>query len=203
MNLGRAGIWSLELRMADPGQISEQAAELDELGWGTLWIPGLGGGDIVGDSERLLRATGTANVATGVASIWKHDAAEMATGHHRLTAAYGPRVLLGLGVSDPGSAHRAGRPFRPVADMNDYLDRLDHGQAPVPAGERILAALGRVRTEAAVRPHRVRGWLNRADDQAFWAQAGAACRLYLDPPPGTVLVSIDEKTGYLGQGAPL
>jgi hypothetical protein len=39
-----------------------------------------------------------------------------------------------------------------------------------------------------------KGWLNRADDPAFWARAGAACRLYLDPPPGTVLVSIDEKT---------
>jgi transposase len=30
---------------------------------------------------------------------------------------------------------------------------------------------------------------------AFWAQAGKVCRLYLDPEPGTVLVSIDEKTG--------
>jgi hypothetical protein len=25
--------------------------------------------------------------------------------------------------------------------------------------------------------------------------AGQVCRLYLDPPPGTVLISIDEKTG--------
>jgi hypothetical protein len=41
----------------------------------------------------------------------------------------------------------------------------------------------------------VRGRLNRADDPGFWARAGAVCRLCLDPPPGTVLVSIDEKTG--------
>src|ERR1017187_854681 len=39
------------------------------------------------------------------------------------------------------------------------------------------------------------GWLNRAGDPSFWARAGAVCRLYLDPPPGTVRVSIDEKTG--------
>jgi transposase len=57
------------------------------------------------------------------------------------------------------------------------------------------ATVGRVLAEAKVRPHKVRGWLNRADDETFWARAGAVCRLYLDPPPGTVLISVDEKTG--------
>ena len=55
--------------------------------------------------------------------------------------------------------------------------------------------MGRVLGEARVRPHKVRGWLNRADDPAFWARAGQVCRLYLNPPPGTVLISVDEKTG--------
>lgn len=54
---------------------------------------------------------------------------------------------------------------------------------------------GRVLAEAKVRPHKVRGWLNRADDPSFWARAGQVCRLYLNPPPGTVLISVDEKTG--------
>jgi len=57
------------------------------------------------------------------------------------------------------------------------------------------ATVGRVLAEARVRPHKVRGWLNRADDPSFWIRAGAVCHLYLDPPPGTVLISIDEKTG--------
>ena len=57
------------------------------------------------------------------------------------------------------------------------------------------ATVGRVLGEAKVRPHKVRGWLNRADDDTFWVRAGAVCRLYLDPPPGAVLVSVDEKTG--------
>ena len=57
------------------------------------------------------------------------------------------------------------------------------------------ATVGRALAEAKVRPHKVRGWLNRADDPSFWVRAGAVCRLYLEPPPGTVLVSIDEKTG--------
>ncbi len=66
-------------------------------------------------------------------------------------------------------------------------------------GERGLAVsaatVGRVLAEAKVRPHKVRGWLNRADDPAFWLRAGQICRLYLNPPPGTVLISVDEKTG--------
>jgi transposase len=66
-------------------------------------------------------------------------------------------------------------------------------------GERGLvisaATVGRVLAEAKIRPHKVRGWLNRADDDTFWIRAGQVCRLYLDPPPGTVLISVDEKTG--------
>ncbi|GII27670.1 TIGR03620 family F420-dependent LLM class oxidoreductase [Planotetraspora mira] len=142
MDLGRAGIWSTELRLGDPVETAEAAAELDDLGWGTLWIPGLGGGDVLGDVERLLRATRTTTVATGVISIWRHDAEEIARGHAALREAYGARVLTGLGVSDPAAANGAGRPFRPVEDMNGYLDRLDHADVPLPAGERILAAMG-------------------------------------------------------------
>ncbi len=57
------------------------------------------------------------------------------------------------------------------------------------------ATVGRVLAEAKARPHKVRGWLNRTDDPSFWIRAGAVCRQYLNPPPGTVLISVDEKTG--------
>lgn len=151
MRLGLTGIWSIELRTADPHEIADAAAELDELGWGTLWIPGLGGGDILGDSERLLRATRSAAVAVGVASIWRHQPAAMAAGHARLQSAYGRRHLLGIGVSDPATARGAGRPFRPLADMAGYLDGLDQASTPVPAAERVMAALGPKMTELAGR----------------------------------------------------
>jgi len=55
--------------------------------------------------------------------------------------------------------------------------------------------VGRVLAELELRPHRVRGWLNRADDEQFWAQAATVCDLYLRPPPDTVVICIDEKTG--------
>jgi probable F420-dependent oxidoreductase len=149
MQLGLTGIWSIELRMADPHGIADAAAELDELGFGALWIPGLGGGDVLGDSERLLRATRKAKVAVGVASIWRHQPADMAAGHTRLQGAYNRRHLLGLGVSDPAAARSAGQPYRPLTDMGAYLDRLDRAPAPVPVGERVMAALGPRMTELA------------------------------------------------------
>ncbi|MDN5751483.1 MAG: IS630 family transposase, partial [Pseudonocardia sp.] len=55
--------------------------------------------------------------------------------------------------------------------------------------------IGRVLAELELRPHRVRGWLNRADDAQFWAQAAAVCDVYLRPPADTVVICIDEKTG--------
>lgn len=151
MCLGTTGIWSIELRMADPYEIADAAAELDELGWGTLWIPGLGGGDVLGDSERLLRATRTAKVAVGVASIWRHRASELAAGHARLQDTHGRRHLLGLGVSDPAAAQNAGHSYRPLADMRRYLDALDQARTLVPPAERLMAALGPRMTELAGR----------------------------------------------------
>ncbi|MEV6375265.1 TIGR03620 family F420-dependent LLM class oxidoreductase [Micromonospora musae] len=149
MQLGSTGIWSIELRVADPYEIADAAAELDDLGWGALWIPGLGGGDIIADSERLLHATRRLHVAIGVASIWRHPADELAAGHARLQDTYGRRHMLGLGVSDPAAARAVGRPYRPLADMGRYLDDLDRAPAPTLPAERLMAALGPKMTSLA------------------------------------------------------
>jgi transposase len=55
--------------------------------------------------------------------------------------------------------------------------------------------VGRILAEADLRPHRIRGWLNRLDDEQFWALAAQICDLYLQPPADGVLLSVDEKTG--------
>src|SRR6266581_2196361 len=54
---------------------------------------------------------------------------------------------------------------------------------------------GRILADLELAPHKVRGWLNRRDDDQFWDQAAAVCDIYLRPPPGTVVICIDEKTG--------
>jgi probable F420-dependent oxidoreductase len=136
--LGRIGVWSLELRFGDPGEAADAAAELDELGFGALWIPGGVGGDVLGDVDRLLSATRKTVIATGIVNIWKHDAREIGKWWSALPADRKDRVLLGLGVSHGpliGESYR-----KPLAFMGSYLTQL-HAEG-LPATNLCLAALG-------------------------------------------------------------
>ncbi|MEO5744999.1 MAG: IS630 family transposase [Terracoccus sp.] len=55
--------------------------------------------------------------------------------------------------------------------------------------------IGRILASLDLKPHRVRGWLNRPQDPGFVAKAQAVCGLYLTPQPAdVVLFSVDEKT---------
>ncbi|MGH7732551.1 MAG: IS630 family transposase [Gemmatimonadales bacterium] len=58
-----------------------------------------------------------------------------------------------------------------------------------------VSQAGRILAGLELKPHLVRGWLNRLDDDQFWAQAAAVCEVCLRSPPGTVVICIDEKTG--------
>jgi probable F420-dependent oxidoreductase len=143
MDLGRVGIWSGQLRRADPSAISDAAAEVDALGFGAIWIPGGFGGDVFGDAARLLEATTRATVATGILNVWMHTPEEAAAGHAALTGDHPGRFLLGLGVSHEPAVTKSGQVYaRPLAKMREYLDALDVAGPPVPAAERMLAALG-------------------------------------------------------------
>lgn len=56
------------------------------------------------------------------------------------------------------------------------------------------AQIGRILGDLDLKPHRIRGWLNRPKDPEFAARARAVCDLYLIPPPNAVVLSVDEKT---------
>lgn len=135
--IGRYGVWSLGLRSEDPsrrGEIEEAAAELQELGYGTAW---LGGSSAPANALPLLKATDRLIVGTSIQSIWQYDAEESAAGYAEVDAAHPGRFLLGLGVSHAKLAEQYRRPYSALVD---YLDALD--AAGVPAGRRVLAALG-------------------------------------------------------------
>lgn len=141
MDLGATGVWSGPLRRhPDAEERAEAAVELEELGYGTIWIPGGRGGEVFDDCEVLLAATSRAVIATGILNIWMHEPAEAADEHNRLNERFGRRFLLGLGISHSeliGERYR-----RPYSEMVAFLDALDRAEPPVPADERILAALG-------------------------------------------------------------
>jgi hypothetical protein len=52
----------------------------------------------------------------------------------------------------------------------------------------------RILAEADIRPHLVQGWVHSPDPQ-FREKVTEICDLYLNPPPGSVVISVDEKTG--------
>ncbi|MEU8585750.1 LLM class F420-dependent oxidoreductase [Streptomyces sp. NPDC048664] len=135
--LGRYGIWSVGLRSQDPalrGELGEATAELEELGYGAVW---LGGSSAVTHAVPLVRATSRMVVATGIQSIWEHGAQETAARLGELEKDHPDRFLLGLGVSHAALTTAYARPY---SAMVAYLDALD--AAGVPAERRVLAALG-------------------------------------------------------------
>lgn len=141
--LGGTGIWAFQLRYGDAGQIAELAAELDELGYTALWIPDVGG-DVFDAIELLLRSTTRALAATGILNLWLHTPEETAAAHARLTATYGERWLVGIGVSHEAfiNASEPGRYRRPLSAMASFLDGLDGADPPLDRTTRVLAALG-------------------------------------------------------------
>jgi probable F420-dependent oxidoreductase len=136
-------VWSTELRDAGRPQAQDAAAELDELGLRALWIPGLDGRGVFDDVRYLLGAAPNSTVILGVLGIWGQDPALVGNRLHGLDAEFGPRTITGFGVSNKHSASTAGQEYGdPIASVAAYLDELDHAAHPIPAGRRLLGALG-------------------------------------------------------------
>lgn len=138
---GRIGIWSGALhasRVDEAGRaaIVEAVAELEDLGYGTLWM---GGSPSPDDAAALVAATRRVTVATGILSIWEHGAEEVAARVAAIDASARERFVLGLGVSHDKLAPQYAKPY---SAMVDYLDALDEAARPVDGGHRVLAALG-------------------------------------------------------------
>lgn len=138
MDLGKVGVWSMELRFGDKAEAACGAAEIEALGFGTIWVPGGIGGDITGDLDHLLAATQTIVVATGILNIWKHEPAEIAAWFLALPDHQRSRVMLGLGVSHGPLIGENWN--RPVAKMAAWLDAF--AAAGMPMEQTCLAALG-------------------------------------------------------------
>lgn len=143
VNISGVGIWSAPLRYGDQGEAADAAAELEELGFGALWIPDVGG-PVLDSVANLLAATRNVVIATGILNLWMHTPADVAAAHASLTATHGDRFLLGIGVSHAPliDAGDPGRYRRPLRAMTEFLDGLDAAETPVPADSRVLAALG-------------------------------------------------------------
>lgn len=131
-SLGRFGVWRTARTLT-----TTFAQGLEQLGYSAIWIGGSPPAEL-DIAERILDATDAMVVATGIVNIFTADAATVASSCHRLTDRFGPRFLLGLGVSHRES--QGERYARPYSAMQRYLDELS--ARGVPASDIVLAALG-------------------------------------------------------------
>jgi probable F420-dependent oxidoreductase len=148
LSLAPIGVWTGALDMVPAARAQELANELQQLGYGAIWVPEVAGRDVMLHLGLLLGATRHLVGATGIASIWARDALTMTGGVKGLTEAFPGRVLLGLGVSHDHlvSGLRGHQYERPLAAMSRYLDAMDASPytafRPTTPVHRVLAALG-------------------------------------------------------------
>jgi probable F420-dependent oxidoreductase len=142
MELPAIGIWDQRLRFGDDDEIADSAAELEELGYGALWIPDIGG-DVFAALNALMWATRRILVGTGILNLWMQDAVESAARWHRLVRDHDRRPVLGIGVSHAPLIDSVlpGQYKNPLEATASYLDELDTVNPPVPVNDRLLAAL--------------------------------------------------------------
>jgi probable F420-dependent oxidoreductase len=146
--LGSAGVWiGRQLGLVPAAESRQAAAEIEELGYGSLWVSETPiGKDPFSLSAILLAATERLPVGTGIANVWARDANATQAAAMTLAEAYPGRFLLGIGIShQPAVARRGGTYQKPLQKMVEYLDQIDavpyEGARPAAAPPRVLAAL--------------------------------------------------------------
>jgi probable F420-dependent oxidoreductase len=160
--IGRVGVWLGSIALEPAKQERAAIARIERLGYGAAWF-GEGptnrealshGAVLLGASERLV-------IATGIANIWARDAAAAINGANTLNEAYDERFLLGLGVSHAPIVNSRGHEYaKPLTAMRRYLEAIDEHSYDAPSPEHpspvLLAALrpkmlelARVRTAGA------------------------------------------------------
>ncbi|MFG1704163.1 TIGR03620 family F420-dependent LLM class oxidoreductase [Nonomuraea sp. M3C6] len=157
--MGRVGVWNSTLSGEPASFEREAAAEVEGLGFGTLWIgESPKGKEALVHSAILLGATQRMMIATGIANIWARDATAASNGANALAEAYDGRFVFGLGVSHAPMVSARGHDYRkPVSAMRAYLDAMDAteygGPLPEPAPRMLAALRTRMLELAAQRTH--------------------------------------------------
>ncbi|HJT91978.1 MAG TPA: TIGR03620 family F420-dependent LLM class oxidoreductase [Mycobacterium sp.] len=124
--LGPIGLASSYPDTDDAAVVADEAQHAESLGFSALWRSGN-----LPMLEVAVRATKTIPVATGIIPVSSVPAADVVATYESLQRDHRGRFIVGL-----GGAHNA----HPLETLNTYLDELD--AAGVPAGARVLAALG-------------------------------------------------------------
>ena len=122
VEVGRVGAWG-HLDSLDAEGVRAYARRVEELGYGTMWVPETVGrepftllGMLAGETARLA-------LGTSIVGIWGHDAQTTRMASLTLSEATAGRFVLGLGVSHPHLAEKLrGHRFEaPLTRMREFL----------------------------------------------------------------------------------
>ena len=146
-DFGRIGLWTVLWKWpADRSAIAGIAAEVEQLGFSSLWIGGSPGGSArqFAVAEAALSATRAMTVICSIVDVWSTPADESRRHRRALASQYPGRFVLGLGAGHKEAIEPTTglRYANPLSRVSAYLDELDAGEDPVPVSQRIVAALG-------------------------------------------------------------
>jgi probable F420-dependent oxidoreductase len=147
--LGSVGAWG-HLDSLPVTRLLAYARRVEELGYGTLWMPETVGREPFTALGLLAGETRQMRLGTSIVSIWGHDPQTTRMAAMTLAEATGGRFVLGLGVSHPHLAGKLrGHAYeKPLTRMREFLAAYrsavykgpmatpDRGEPPV-----LLAAL--------------------------------------------------------------
>jgi probable F420-dependent oxidoreductase len=122
VDLGRIGAWG-HLDSLPIDAVRAYARRVDQLGYGTLWVPETVGREPFTLLGLLAGETREIRLGTSIVSIWGHDPQTTRMAAMTLQEASGGRFVLGLGVSHPHLAEKVrGHTFdRPLTRMREYV----------------------------------------------------------------------------------
>ena len=145
MDLSTLGVFAFLDGLNGP-QVTQFARKVEQWGYSVLWFAEGMGREAFTLAAHLLSHTDKLIVATGIAVVFKREAAASWGAAKTLAELYGDRFILGLGVSAPAANARRGIPYeRPYSFMQAYLAKMKSLPylAPAPAQDPpiVLAAL--------------------------------------------------------------
>ena len=140
-------VWTFAFDALGAADVREAVAEIEGLGYPSVWVPEGGSSrEIFAHLSLLAAATRDITVCSGIANVTARHPEAMAGGARTLADAFGERVVLGIGIGHQYTAGRRGQEWAdPVGRMRSYLDAMDAasmGPSPEVPVRRLLAALG-------------------------------------------------------------
>lgn len=145
--LGALGVWWFNDTMTSSAA-AEFATRIEQLGYGTLWMPETTGRDPFAHSAYLFSRTSHLNLATGIANVHHRHPGMMKQAALTLAEQSGGRFVLGVGVSHARMVEgtRGLKYEKPMATMRAYLEAMRSSPytalEPTEAHPIVVAALG-------------------------------------------------------------